>query len=182
ANLPVYAEILGWGVSGGAKPGETESHASSQLLAMQRAYERSAIEPADIHFIEGNGASTPLADEAELTALNSIRAGAKHPVALGSVKANIGHAKAAAGAAGLIKAVLALSTGVVPPTTGAQSPHQLITDGDGNLELPQTAQDWEPGNRFAAVSATGIGGSNVHVGLRHETAAKAKQDRRPRPR
>ncbi|HKD87656.1 MAG TPA: polyketide synthase, partial [Streptosporangiaceae bacterium] len=178
AHLPIYAEILGWGASSGAKPSEAESHASSQLLAIKRAYERSAVDPADIHFIEGNGASSQLADEAELTALNSIRAGAKHPAALGSVKANIGHAKAAAGAAGLIKTVLALSTGVVPPTTGAQSPHQLITEGDGNLVLPKTAQDWEPGTRLAAVSATGFGDSNVHVVLRHEPAARARLDRR----
>jgi acyl transferase domain-containing protein len=178
AGLPIYAEILGWGVSSGAKPGQTDSYASSQLLAIKRAYDRSAVDPADIHFIEGNGGSSQLADEAELSALNSIRAGAKNPVALGSIKANIGHAKAAAGAAGLIKAVLALSTGVVPPTTGAQSPHQLITEGDGNLVLPRAAQDWEPGIRLAAVSATGIGGNNVHVVLRHEPAARTKADRR----
>ena len=180
SGLPVYAEILGWGASGGAHPGEARSQADSQLLAMQRAYERSAIDPADIHFIEGNGASNPLADEAELSALNSIRAGAKNPVALGSVKANIGHAKAAAGAAGLIKTVLALSSGVVPPTTGAQSPHELVTHGDGNLILPSAARDWEAGTRLAAVSATGIGGSNVHVVLRHEPATQSKQERKLR--
>lgn len=177
AGLPVYAEILGWGASAGAKPGEAQSQASSQLLAMKRAYERSSVDPADIQFIEGNGASNPSADEAELTALNSIRAGAKRPVALGSVKANIGHAKAAAGAAGLIKTVLALSTGVVPPTTGAQSPHELITHGDGNLVLPKSAQGWQQGARFAAVSSTGIGGSNLHVVLRHDPGAQARPDR-----
>ena len=112
AGLPVYAEIVGWGTSGGGMPGETQSHASSQLLAMQRAYERAGVDPADIQFIEGNGAGTPLDDQAELTALNSLRAGARQTAALGSVKANIGHAKAAAGAAGLIKTVLALGTGV----------------------------------------------------------------------
>ena len=180
ASLPVFAEILGWGVSGGAQPGEAQSQADSQLLAMQRAYERSGIDPADIHFIEGNGASNPLADEAELSALNSIRAGAKNPVALGSVKANIGHAKAAAGAAGLIKTVLALSSGVVPPTTGTQSPHELVTHGDGNLILPSAARDWDAGTRLAAVSATGIGGSNVHVVLRHEPATRQKQERKLR--
>ena len=119
AGLPVYAEILGWGVSAGAVAGEPQSLASSQLLAMERAYERSGVDPADIHYLEGNGAGTRADDLAELTALSSIRAGAKHFAALGSVKANIGHAKAAAGAAGLIKTVLALGTGVVPPTTGA---------------------------------------------------------------
>ena len=90
-------------------------HASSQLLAMQRAYERAQSIPRDIQLIEGNGAGTAAADEAELSALSRLRAGARQRAALGSVKANIGHAKAAAGAAGLIKTVLALGTGVVPP-------------------------------------------------------------------
>ena len=137
AGLPVYAEIVGWGTSGGGMPGEPQSHASSQLLAMQRAYERAGVDPADIQFIEGNGAGTPLDDQAELTALNSIRARARRTAALGSVKANIGHAKAAAGAAGLIKTVLALGTGVVPPATGVDRPHELITSGDASLVLPQ---------------------------------------------
>jgi enediyne polyketide synthase len=177
AGLPVYAEILGWGTSGGGMPGEPQSHASSQLLAMQRAYERGGVDPADIHFIEGNGAGTPLDDQAELTALNSIRAGARRTAALGSVKANIGHAKAAAGAAGLIKTVLALGTGVVPPTTGVDRPHELIASGDARLVLPQAAQDWAAGTRLAAVSTMSLGGSNVHVVLRHEPAGRGRQDR-----
>ena len=177
AGLPVYAEILGWGTSGGGMPGEPQSHASSQLLAMQRAYERGGVDPADIHFIEGNGAATTLEDQAELTALNSIRAGARRTAALGSVKANIGHSKAAAGAAGLIKTVLALSTGVVPPTSGADRPHELITSGDARLVLPQAARDWEAGTRLAAVSTMSLGGSNVHVVLRHEPAGRGRQER-----
>ena len=177
AGLPVYAEILGWGSSAGGIPGESQSQASSQLLAMRRAYDRSAIDPADIQFIEGNGAGTPLDDEAELTALNSIRSGARRPAVLGSVKANIGHAKAAAGIAGLIKTVLALGTGVLPPATGVDRPHQLIAGGDGRLTLPQLPQEWETASRLASVSAAGIGGSNVHVVLRHESAGRARQDR-----
>lgn len=177
AGLPVYAEILGWGTSGGGMPGEPQSHASSQLLAMQRAYERGGVDPTDIHFIEGNGAGTPLDDQAELTALNSIRAGARRTAALGSVKANIGHTKAAAGAAGLIKTVLALGTGVVPPTTGVDRPHELIASGDARLGLPRAARDWEAGTRLAAVSTMSLGGSNVHVVLRHEPAGRGRQDR-----
>ena len=177
AGLPVYAEILGWGSSAGGIPGESQSQASSQLLAMRRAYDRSGIDPADIQFIEGNGAGTPLDDEAELTALNSIRSGARRPAVLGSVKANIGHAQAAAGIAGLIKTVLALGTGVLPPATGVDRPHQLIAGGDGRLTLPQLPQEWETASRLASVSAAGIGGSNVHVVLRHESAGRARQDR-----
>jgi enediyne polyketide synthase len=168
AGLSVYAEILGWGTSSGGLPGQSSSQASSQLLAMRRAYDRAGVDPADIEYIEGNGAGTLADDEAELSALASIRAGTSRAAALGSVKANIGHAKAAAGAAGLIKTVLAVSTGVVPPATGVARPHPLITAGDARVVLPSAAHDWPAGPRLAAVSATGIGGSNVHLVLRHE--------------
>ena len=177
ANLPVYAEILGWGTSGGDARGEVNSYASTQLLAMQRAYERAAVDPADIQFIEGNGAGTSADDAAELSALSTLRAGARQRAALGSIKANIGHAKAAAGAAGLIKTVLALGSGVVPPTTGVHQPHELIASGDAGLILPQAPADWPSGSRLAAISALGIGGSNVHVVLRHEPASRTRHDR-----
>ncbi|MGB6457210.1 MAG: polyketide synthase, partial [Streptosporangiaceae bacterium] len=183
AGLPVYAEILGWGTSSGGLPGQPPSQASSLLLAMRRAYDRAGVDPADIDYIEGNGAATPADDEAELSALASIRAGASRAAALGSVKANIGHAKAAAGAAGLIKTVLAVSTGVVPPATGVERPHALITGGDARVLLPPIARDWAAGPRLAAVSATGIGGSNVHLVLRHEARrAIPGKSRAPRSR
>ena len=167
AGLPVYAEILGWGTSSGGLPGQPPSQASSQLLAMRRAYDRAGVDPAEIDYIEGNGAATLADDEAELSALASIRAGASRTATLGSVKANIGHTRAAAGVAGLIKTVLVASTGVLPPATGVERPHSLIAGGDARVVLPQTASDWGAGARLAAVSATGIGGSNVHLVLRH---------------
>ncbi len=176
-GLPVYAEILGWGTSAGSARAEPRSQASSQLLAMRRAYERSGVNPVDIDFIEGNGAGTAFDDDAELAALASIRAGARRHAALGSVKANVGHAKAAAGAAGLIKTVLALSTGVIPPATGVHEPHELISTGDAKVELPQVPREWNPGTRLAAVSTMGIGGSNVHLVLRHEPAGRVRQER-----
>jgi enediyne polyketide synthase len=168
AGLPVYAEILGWGTSSGGLPGQPPSQASSQLLAMRRAYDRAGVDPAEIDYIEGNGAATLADDEAELSALASIRAAASRTATLGSVKANIGHAKAAAGVASLIKTVLAASTGVLPPATGVERPHSLIAGGDARVLLPLAARDWPAGTRLAAVSATGIGGSNVHLVLRHE--------------
>jgi enediyne polyketide synthase len=177
AELPVYAEILGWGTSGGSVPGEVQSQASTQLLAMRRAYERAAVDPADIQFIEGNGAATSADDAAELSALSTLRSGARQRAALGSIKANIGHAKAAAGAAGLIKTVLALGTGVVPPTTGVHQPHELIAGGDTGLLLPQSPEEWPSGTRLAAISTMGIGGSNVHLVLRHEPPGRQRQDR-----
>jgi enediyne polyketide synthase len=182
AGLPVYAEIVGWGVSASGGPGDAEASVSSQLLAMRRAYERAEVDPGDVQLFEGNGASTKEDDDAELIALEALRAGARREAALGSVKANIGHAKAAAGSAGLIKAVLALSTGVLPPATGASRPHALISGGMARLTLPPEARDWPAGSRIAAVSALDSVGSNVHLVLRTEPAATARQDRWTRPR
>ncbi len=181
ADLQVYAEIVGWGTSSGGLPGEPRSQASSELLAMRRAYDRAGVDPADVDYIEGNGAATLAADAAELGALASLRSGSRRIAALGSVKANIGHAGAAAGAAGLIKTVVAVSAGVVPPTTGTDRPHELITSGDARVALPPAPQEWGSGRRLAAVSATGIGGSNVHVLVRHEPAGRSRTARWQKP-
>jgi enediyne polyketide synthase len=177
AGLPVYAEIVGWGASAVGHGERGSGDASSQLLAMQRAYKRAGVSPAEIQFFEGNGAGTSEDDDAELAALGVLRSGAQHPAVLGSVKANIGHAKAAAGAAGLIKTVLALSNGVLPPATGVRRPHPMITEGDAKLTLPQQPGDWPDGVRLAAVSTLNSVGANVHLVLRAEPAGRPRADR-----
>ncbi len=187
ARLPVYAEIAGWGSSaaGQARPGLTPAgqdgdavtDSEGQLLAMRRAYQRAGIDPADVQLIEGNGNGTAAGDEAELRALATLRAGATDTAALGSVKANIGHAKAAAGSAGLIKTVLALGTGVIPPATGFSTPHSLLCGGDAALRLPRSPERWPDGTRLAGVSSMSPGGLNAHLVLRHEPGRAARHDR-----
>ncbi len=177
AGLPVYAEIIGSGTSAGAAASSVSSDAGSQLLALSRAYERAGIDPADIQLIEGSGSAVAAADEAELTALGMLRRHTRKQAALGSVTANMGHANAAAGAAGLIKVVLALGSGIVPPTTGVRRPHLLLRGGDANLRLPDAAADWPGGHRLAGVSAMGAGGINVHLVLRNQPGSGSRQDR-----
>jgi enediyne polyketide synthase len=130
-----------------------------------------------VQLFEGNGSGTPGEDEAELTALTQLRADAREAAALGSIKANIGHAKAAAGVAGLIKTVLALSTGVIPPTTGVLRPHPLLTGADAAYWLPEVPEEWPGGNRLAGVSAMGVGGVNVHLVLRNAPGRGSRYDR-----
>ncbi len=168
ADMPVYAEIVGWGVSSSGHRDVTHADPDSQLLALQRAYHRAGVDPADIQLIEGDGRGTADGDLAELTALTAIRAGAAAPAVLGSVKANIGHTKAAAGAAGLIKAALAVNAGVLPPVTGCARPHPLLAGEDAVLRVPRTAESWPPGTRLAGVSSLDPAGSHVHVVLRRE--------------
>ncbi|HEV2243103.1 MAG TPA: polyketide synthase, partial [Streptosporangiaceae bacterium] len=167
AGLPVYAEIAGWGASSAGPASMAVPDASSQLLALYRAYERARIAPADVQLIEGHGAGTAAADATELSALAELRSGAGRAAALGSIKANIGNTKAAAGAAGLIKTVLAMSTGIIPPTTGVSRPHPLLRGGDVALRLPRAAEPWPDGTRIAGVSGMGPG-INVHLVLRSE--------------
>ena len=168
AGMPRYADIAGWGISSAGRRGTAPADAGTQLLALQRAYQRAQIDPADIQLIEGDGRGTADADLAELTALSAIRSGASAAAALGSVKANIGHTKAAAGAAGLIKAALAVNAGVIPPTTGCGHPHPVLADEDAVLRVPRSAEPWPSGHRLAAVTATDPAGSTVHVVLRRE--------------
>src|ERR1700723_3440279 len=139
ADMPVYAEIVGWGVSSAGHRDVAQADPDSQLLALQRAYHRAGVDPADIQLIEGDGRGTAGGDLAELTALTAIRAGAVAPAVLGSVKANIGHTKAAAGAA-----------------------------GDVVLRGPRPAESWPSGTRRAGVSSMDPAGSHVHVVLRRE--------------
>src|SRR5260370_40659340 len=123
--VPVYADITGWGISS-AGNGRAISGPDGLLPALRRAYKRAEADPAHVQLFEGHAAGIAASDLAELTALTSLRADAPpraaQPAALGSIKANIGHTRAAAGVAGLLKAVLAMSAGTPPPRPAATSP------------------------------------------------------------
>jgi acyl transferase domain-containing protein len=114
----IYAVLRGLG---GSSDGRGQSIyapcGTGQLTALRRAYEDADCPPRSVELIEAHGTGTRAGDEVELTALDELLAGSedRHHTAIGSVKSQIGHAKAAAGAAGLIKAVLALHHKVLPP-------------------------------------------------------------------
>jgi enediyne polyketide synthase len=180
AGLPVYAEIAGWGMSSAGQSILTAPDPGSQLLALRRAYQRADIDPVDVQLIEGHGTGTPAGDLAELTALTELRKGARQAAAVGSITANIGHAKAAAGAAGLIKTVLAMSSDVMPPVTGVISPHALLRDKGATLRLLAEPAPWPDGPRIAGVSAMDPGGANVHLVLSSEATRASRHDRKHR--
>ena len=159
AALPVYAELLGWGmgmVSAGQRS-QTQADPGGLLLAMCRAHAMARVDPADLQLVEGCGSGLAQADEAELTALAMLRPDAREQAALGSVTANIGNTRAAAGVAGLIKTVLAATNGVLPPSTGVAAPHRILRDGGANLRLPGLPEPW-PGVTADATMLAGISG------------------------
>jgi len=158
----IYATLRGWGMSSDGHGGMTRPEASGQRLALQRAYAKAGIPIDSVTLFEGHGTGTPVGDPIEISTVTSLLENANgHARFLGSVKANIGHTKAAAGMAGLIKATMALHHGVIPPITGCTEPRDLAP-----LQVTQSPIAW-PDNapRRAAVSAMGFGGINTHVVL-----------------
>ncbi|MFC3737825.1 type I polyketide synthase [Paractinoplanes deccanensis] len=164
-GLRTYAHLLGWGMSSDGGGGLTRPEPAGQALALRRAYQHARLDPGAVRLVEGHGTGTAVGDRAELGALLALRRRAEHVAALGSIKANLGHTKAAAGVAGLLKAVLAVHHGVLPPTTGCAEPHPLLTEPGAALEILGEARPWPAGRRYASVSAMGFGGINVHAVL-----------------
>lgn len=175
AGLRSYAHIVGWGTSSDGAGGLTRPESSGQARALRRAYEMSGVEPATIDLVEGHGTGTQVGDAAELTVLREIRGDTERQAALGSIKANIGHTKAAAGVAGLMKAALAVHHRVIPPTTGCREPHPLLTEHGSSLRIQPDAEPWRSAMPRASVSAMGFGGINTHVVLEGERTATAPQ-------
>lgn len=126
----IYAVIKGIGGSSDAKAkGLTAPLPKGQLLAMRRAYEQAGFGPGTIDLFEAHGTGTVVGDTAELESTTSLlkEAGCKpHQAVIGSVKTLIGHTKATAGVAGLIKATLALYHHILPPHYGVSQPNQAL--------------------------------------------------------
>lgn len=183
-NRHIYALIRGWGLSSDGNGGITRPEVAGQLLALQRAYRKAAIGIDTVEYFEGHGTGTTVGDATELRSLSVARreAGATAPAAIGSVKANIGHSKAAAGLAGLIKAVCALEAQILPPTTGSSAIHPELAGETPALRTLRTAEPWPAGGQLrAGVSAMGFGGINVHVAL-EGVAAERLDDQGQRTR
>ncbi|MEW6775120.1 MAG: SDR family NAD(P)-dependent oxidoreductase [Bdellovibrionota bacterium] len=167
----VYAVLRGMGSSSdGAGRGITAPSPTGQRKAIERAYKMAGVEPSTVTLVECHGTSTPLGDATETSVLRDWmnEHGAKpHSIAVGSVKSQIGHLKAAAGAAGLIKTVLALHNKTLPPTINFESPASGTGLGEGSpLYANTAARPWSPPEgtpRRAAVSAFGFGGTNFHA-------------------
>jgi enediyne polyketide synthase len=175
-DVRVYAEIIGWGSSSDGAGGLTRPEAHGQVLALRRAYRHARLDPAEAQLVEGHGTGTAVGDRVELEVLTAVRRPGSQRAALGSVKANIGHTKAAAGAAGLIKAALAAHHRVLPPVTGCRRPHELLRTPQVPLRLLGEPEPWTSAVPVAGVSSMGFGGINTHVVLRcHPADVRARR-------
>jgi len=127
--------------------------------AILAALEQAGIEPDGIDFVEGFGCGVSASDLAEVTALSTAYRGRSTPLPLGSIMPNIGHCSASAGAASMIKALLALSLGELPPTRGARSP---LFKGFESVRIVDKALPIA-GARRAGINAASPGGTHYHI-------------------
>jgi acyl transferase domain-containing protein/acyl carrier protein len=167
----VHAVIRGvGGSSDGRGKGITAPNPIGQKLAVQRAWENAGLTPSPGDMIEGHGTSTRVGDVVEVESMSEVLREMGVPngaLALGSVKSNVGHLKAAAGAAGILKATLSLRDGILPPTLNCETPNPAIDFAASPLRPNTTLREWEAngGPRRAGISAFGFGGTNFHTVL-----------------
>jgi polyketide-type polyunsaturated fatty acid synthase PfaA len=169
----IYAVIKGMGSS---SDGQSKSVyapvAGGQAKALRRAYQLADYSPSTVELVEAHGTATKAGDLAEFEGLSTVYNESDRKdrqwCALGSVKSQIGHTKAAAGSAGLFKAVMALHHKVLPPTIKVTQPNPKLQLEQSPFYLNTQTRPWIRGSdhpRRASVSAFGFGGSNFHVTL-----------------
>ncbi len=170
AGDKIYAVIRGvGGASDGKGKGITAPNPIGQRVAIQRAWKRAGLDPATMTLLEGHGTSTRVGDVSEMESAASVLmegTPVKHKIALGSVKSQIGHLKSAAGAAGLLKAVLACHHKILPPSINCDVLSPAIPFDKIPFEVNTKARPWERPSfapRRCGVSAFGFGGTNFHV-------------------
>ncbi|WP_329213752.1 hypothetical protein OG352_02300 [Streptomyces sp. NBC_01485] len=164
----IHAVVDGIGLSNdGAGRHPLVPNKAGQLDALARAYADAGVDPAAIDYLECHATGTPIGDSTEAESVAEFfGAHGKVPL-LGSVKGNIGHLLTVAGLSSLLKVVLAMADGTIPPTVGVDQPIASADGRVGGQALVREARAWPegPGPRRAAVSAFGFGGTNAHVVL-----------------
>ncbi len=175
----IYAVIKG---IGSASDGKAQSiyapRKEGQVKALERAYACAQIDPSTVTLIEAHGTGTHVGDQVEFKALCEVFGAASpngNKCAIGSVKSNIGHTKAAAGTAGLIKSALAIYHKVLPPTLKADLINPTLGIDHSPFYLNQHLRPWiskEGHLRKAGVSSFGFGGSNFHAVLEEHSPQK----------
>jgi acyl transferase domain-containing protein/acyl carrier protein/NAD(P)-dependent dehydrogenase (short-subunit alcohol dehydrogenase family) len=176
----IYAVIKGIGTSSDGKGHAIYApSASGQAQALQRTYARAGYSADTVELMEGHGTGTKVGDATELEGLGKVFQRSDAYTYLGSVKSQIGHTKAAAGAAGLMKASLGLFHKVYPPTCKVAELAPALAKQDSPFAINLAARPWVRSSehpRRASVSAFGFGGSNFHVALEEYLPTKPNVD------
>ncbi|HVI46040.1 MAG TPA: amino acid adenylation domain-containing protein [Chitinophaga sp.] len=151
----------------GLSNGLTAPNGVAQQQVIKKALKNAGIAPETVQYVETHGTGTQLGDPIEVQALNAVyrHTDVQQPLLLGAVKTNIGHLEAAAGIAGLIKAILCLQHKQLPANLHFHTPNRFIPWQDMSVRVVDRPMSWPAtdGKRRAAVSSFGLSGTNVHV-------------------
>ena len=173
---PILAVINGSAVnSDGRSNGMTAPNPEAQAQVLANAYADAGIDPTTVDYVEAHGTGTILGDPIEANALGAVLGNGRSgqaPTLLGSAKTNFGHLESAAGAAGLLKVVLAMQHDELPPTINFAGPNPYIDFDAARLSVVSEKAAWPrySGSAIAGVSGFGFGGTNAHVVLSEYTA------------
>jgi acyl transferase domain-containing protein len=184
----IHALILGGAVGAdGRSRNFAAPSAAGQRAVIRRALENAGVAPQEVAYVETHGTGTPIGDPIEAESLadayGASGAARPGPLLIGSVKSNVAHLESAAGMAALIKTIMAVREGNLPPSLHAQTPNPLIDWPELGLGLCQNAQDWPRGygRRVAGVSGFGISGSLAHVLIAQAQPVEEQEPALPEP-
>ena len=181
---PVYAVIRGSAVNndGRASGALVAPSREGQESVIRRALRDANVDAGAIDYLEAHGTGTPVGDPVEVETIGLVvdTATRKRPCLVGSVKTNIGHTEAVAGAAGVIKTALALERGMVPASLHLREPSPSIAWSRLPLAIPTATEPWPHAGpvRLAGVNGFGITGTNAHVVLENADVSLESADSR----
>lgn len=171
----------------GRTTGISLPNAEAQKSLIREVYARAGIPTSAVQYVEAHGTGTQAGDYAEAHALHETFAVGREPenrLLVGSVKTNLGHLEAAAGIAGLIKAILCLEHKAIPPNIHFQKPNPKIPFDRMCLRVPTHNETWPAygGAAYAGINSFGYGGANAHVLLREAPPQSAHEGAGESPR
>ncbi|MGQ5261319.1 type I polyketide synthase [Micromonospora sp. ZYX-F-536] len=183
----IRAVVLGNAINndGAGKVGFTAPSVDGQVAAIAQAVAMADVDPRTISYVEAHGTGTAMGDPIEVAALSAVYTRDTDDrgwCGIGSVKSNIGHLSQPSGIVSVIKTVLAMEHGLIPPTINFETPNPAVEFADTPFYVANTLTKWDAdgGPRRAGVSSFGIGGTNAHVVL-EEAPAAYRTERRVRP-
>ncbi|CAI6031548.1 unnamed protein product [Clonostachys chloroleuca] len=177
AGDPIKAIVRGTGSNhDGSKAGLTLPNGAAQARLIRQIYKDSYLELSDTDYVEAHGTGTKAGDPIEANAIGSVFASTRDtPLYVGSIKSNLGHLEGASGLAGVVKAVMSVSTGKILPNMHFETPNPDIDFKLLKIKVPTEVTDWPHDKpiRRASINSFGYGGSNSHAIIENYSSSRS---------